>query len=366
MSALVSSADVILLYERLLARRPGEDELTGQIASGVDWRGLLQVIVDSDEYAAKRGMTRTGPPQPLVNVYTPALAPYGHQPGAVSADGVAEIGLDGQLFIVGGSNSVLDQVCGAAELPEDWDASWAAVAEERRAQAASLGVSVATIVVPDKLSILPQLFSQPIPAGVDTPVSRVRRLWPELLYPLEAMSALGPRGVLATDSHLTVDGNRAIARVLGEALGVDLGGDRELARVDRVLSGDLGGKFDPPIVEISDLVTGWGTAELTFDNSREVFATGRHIGTRLRFVNRQAPDRRTAVLFGDSYGFAAPAYQGLAWFMAQGFAESYFYWVPFGWDRSLIEELGASVVISEGAERFVLRPPRNTIDDEAR
>ncbi|HMS72097.1 MAG TPA: hypothetical protein PKB03_03615 [Baekduia sp.] len=357
---------MILLYERLLARRPSEDEVAGQIASGVDWRGLLQVIVDSDEYAAKRGMTRTAPPQPLVNIHTPELAPHGHQPGAVSADGVAEVGLDGQLFIVGGSNSVLDQVLGTAEIPEGWEAGWSAVAEERRAQAASLGLAVATIVVPDKLSIVPQLFSQPIPAEVDTPVKRVRRLWPELLYPVDAMGALGTRGVLATDSHLTVDGNRAIARVLGEALGVDLGGNRELDRTDRVLSGDLGSKFDPPIVEISDLVAGWGTAELTFDNSREVFATGRHVGTRLRFVNREAPDQRTAVLFGDSYGFAGPAYQGLAWFIAQGFAESYFYWVPFGWDTSLIEELGASVVISEGAERFVLRPPQNTIDDEAR
>lgn len=71
------------------------------------------------------------------------------------------------------------------------------------------------------------------------------------------------------------------------------------------------------------------------------------------------------VLFGDSYAFSAPHYQGLAWFLAQAFAEVHFVWIPFGWDPEYVRRVGAEVVVCEGAERFAARPPELRVDVDA-
>ena len=43
--------------------------------------------------------------------------------------------------------------------------------------------------------------------------------------------------------------------------------------------------------------------------------------------------------------------------MAQIFREVHFVWVPFGWDPDYVREVGAEVVLVQGAERFVARVP---------
>ena len=69
-----------------------------------------------------------------------------------------------------------------------------------------------------------------------------------------------------------------------------------------------------------------------------------------------------AVIFGDSFGFAAAYYQGLSWFLAQAFREVHFVWVPFGWDADYVRRVGAEAVLVQGAERFVARVPRFEVD----
>jgi hypothetical protein len=76
------------------------------------------------------------------------------------------------------------------------------------------------------------------------------------------------------------------------------------------------------------------------------------------FRNEAAPDSRVAVVFGDSFGFSAPNYQGVSWFMAQVFREVHFVWVPFGWDPDYVRKVGAEAVLIQGAERFVSRVPQ--------
>ena len=56
-----------------------------------------------------------------------------------------------------------------------------------------------------------------------------------------------------------------------------------------------------------------------------------------------------AVVFGDSFGFAATHYQGIAWFMAQVFREVHFIWIPFGWDAEYVRRVGAEAVLVQGA-----------------
>jgi len=127
-------------------------------------------------------------------------------------------------------------------------------------------------------------------------------------------------------------------------------------------AGDLGSHFDPPILEVMRPMVAASRASIVFDNWREISAVGGHIGTIRVFRRDDAPDKRTVVIFGDSYGFGDDAYQGLSWFLAQVFREVHFIWAPFGWDPDYLDSVGAELVVCQTAERFVGRVPRLRVD----
>jgi hypothetical protein len=123
------------------------------------------------------------------------------------------------------------------------------------------------------------------------------------------------------------------------------------------MQGDLGSKFRPPIVSIVREPATLGAAEIVADNRAEIEAVGGHIGSRRVFRNETAPDRRVAILFGDSFSFSTPTYQGISWFMAQVFRETHFVWIPFGWDPDYVRQVHGEAVLVQGAERFAARVP---------
>lgn len=108
---------------------------------------------------------------------------------------------------------------------------------------------------------------------------------------------------------------------------------------------------------MGNVIAGLGGAEMISDNRAAIAAIEGHVGTRCVLRNDAAPDPRVAVVFGDSYAFPSPYYQGLAWWLAQAFAEVHFLWVPFGWDPGYLRDAGANVAIVQTAERFVSRVP---------
>ncbi|HEX5225914.1 MAG TPA: hypothetical protein VFW29_12370, partial [Solirubrobacteraceae bacterium] len=132
--------------------------------------------------------------------------------------------------------------------------------------------------------------------------------------------------------------------------------------VEHIGSGDLGSHFDPPVVEAIPVQTRPSRARVVSDNWGEITALGGHIGTVRVFRQEGAPDPRTLVLFGDSYGFGDDVARGLSWQLAQVFAEVHFVWAPFGWDPSYLDSVHADLVICQAAERFVGRVPRAAID----
>ena len=103
-------------------------------------------------------------------------------------------------------------------------------------------------------------------------------------------------------------------------------------------------------------------ATIASDNWAEISGVGGHIGTTRVFRRDDAPDPRTAVIFGDSYAFGDDAYQGLSWFMAQVFREVHFVWAPFGWDPDYLDSVGAELVVCQTAERFIGLTPKPSID----
>jgi len=183
-----------------------------------------------------------------------------------------------------------------------------------------------------------------------------------LIYPIEALrdARNGGSTYLRTDSHLTPRGNLILAEATVKELGVS---PAFLPEVDDTAAphlgaGDLGLHFDPPLLEVFRPMAGASRATVVSDNRAEVASVGGHIGSMRVFRREDAPDERTVVVFGDSYGFGDSAYQGLSWWLAQIFREVHFVWVPFGWDPEYLDSVNAELVVCQTAERFMARVPR--------
>lgn len=354
-------------------------EFLGRIASPEDvaiWmnvgslRALLDGVLASEEYAARRARRASEPQDeadgPFVNLWTPELAAFHRPPGTVSGDGVAIVGGQGHLFLYGGSNDNLAMYRGEVPMAADWLERWQALLSERIEQARAAARAICFLVVPDKLAVYNDLFPQELD-GEERPLTRLLQVdVAPVLYPADALHAARADGetYMRTDSHLTPAGNRLLAEATLAALGVApalLAGVSE-AQTVHFSSGDLGQHFSPPIFELGEHLHEPSSAQLVFDNWPAIAAAGGHIGTLRVFRRDDAPDPRTVVVFGDSYGFGDAAYPGVSWFMAQTFREVHFVWVPFGWDPGYLDRVGADLVVCQTAERFIARVPRPRVD----
>lgn len=357
------AGDVVLLYEAFLGRTPQPEEIALQLAAAPSLRVLLDIVTTSEERHERAAVEAAAPPQRIVNVYTDELESFGHALGTWSDDGVAVTGRRGWVFLGGGSNAILDQYRGVVALEPGFHDRWLEAMAARRAGAEALGAAFVGLIVPDKLPVLADAFPDPLPLAAEAPAA-VLAARPELglLYPVAELAAVAGGAYLRTDTHLNYAGNAALAAVVGDTLGVRVAPPASEPINRYVISGDLGSRFSPPIVEVNAAPSTWGAAREVESNRAAFAGVGAHIGTRQVLRNDDAGDERTVVVFGDSYAFAAPSYQGLAWFLAQAFREVHFVWVPFGWDPDYAAAIGAGVVVCQGAERFVIRPPEIRVD----
>lgn len=350
------------LFELLLRRAPTADEV--HTHQGTLVGRVVEAILVSEEHrvvAEARSRAESAPAR--ANVWTASTAPWTHEVGTTSTDGVAVVGKEGYMFLRAGSNSLLEQYLGRLELPRQWSEQWMAMLDERRRRCAALGVTAAQIVVPDKLAALPEHFPDHLVPEGRRPVERLLDLGAPLTYPLEALTGCSA-AYLRTDSHLGVEGNRVMYEVTCEALGIEPPPVASATELSSYFSfGDLGRRFAPRVGEQMACAPPT-TASIAEDNRGVVAATGGHIGTRRVWRNPASARPETVVLFGDSYGFGDPVYLGLAWWLAEAFACVHFVWVPFGFDERYVRETGASLVVMQTAERFIVRVPRPQVDVE--
>ncbi|MCW2981922.1 MAG: hypothetical protein JWO14_3649 [Solirubrobacterales bacterium] len=366
-ASVLTAAEVAAVYRQMLGRDPRAEEIEAQLAGGTDLDGLLRIALESAEFADRLRAASARSPA-LVNIWHPELAPYGLQPGTRSEDDIAIVGHAGSLFLCGGTNANLGQYVGAVEMAPTWSAEWREVVLRRREELTAMSLHHALLIVPDKLAVYEERYPEPLEKVGPRPVERLLELKElELLYPLTELRATAQAEdvYLPTDTHLTFHGNELLFRSVVGPLGIDVETVPDFAAMSLrsyPITGDLGMKFDPRIVSIVSEPNTLGTAEIVEDNRAEIEAVGGHIGTRRVFRNGNAPDRRVAVLFGDSFGFSSAYYQGVSWFMAQIFREVHFVWIPFGWDPDYAREVGAEAVLIQGAERFAARVPHHRTD----
>lgn len=360
--------EIASVYREVLGRTPSSEEIDAQLATRPTLDAMLRLALDSEEYAQRLEQRDDSSPGPaIVNVFHPDLAHFGFQPGTHSPDGIAIVGRDGWLFLRGGANANLGQYVGAVQMEPSWLEEWQSVLRSRNEELDALGISSAMLVVPDKLAVYEQYYPEDLSRVGPRPVERLLGApGPPIFYPLERLRAASKAGegvYLRTDTHLTFRGNEMLFHSVAAALGVERPPDfSSLPMRSYPASGDLGVKFEPQIISVVEEPNSLHHACIVEDNREEIAAVEGHIGTRRVFRNEQAADRRTAVVFGDSFGFGAANYQGLSWFLAQAFGEVHFIWVPFGWDPDYVRQVGAEAVLIQGAERFVARVPRLSVE----
>ncbi|MGY2048581.1 alginate O-acetyltransferase AlgX-related protein [Methylobacterium sp. JK268] len=288
------------------------------------------------------------------------------------------VGRDGWLFLIGGTNRVLQQY--RATLPNAWLRwRWRRLIERRARRAAALGARFHQVIVPEKLSIYEDRLDG---IALDPALSPARRLgqalsrspaagaWIDLVGPMRAARAGDPPLYLRTDTHWTDRGCRLAYAEIMRALGASPRGDlaeRPHAVSEAVL--DLGAKLpvrpreaarmfhylrDAARVEANALVA-------TYESQGR--AMDLHVGARVVFRNEGAhADPRRVVLFGDSCAHFGDFF--LTGLLAESFRELHFVWSA-SVDWGYVAATKPHLVLVEMAERFLYRVPDDRFDCEA-
>jgi alginate O-acetyltransferase complex protein AlgJ len=302
----------------------------------------------------------------FVNAHHPDFAPWNIPPGTRSADGVAIVGHEGWLFLYGGTYATLAQHRGAVELEAGWVDRWQQLLDYRAESARSLGIELAMLLLPDRLAVYEQHFPEPIEKVGPRPIERLLAgVDAPIIYPFaELRAAAAEEDVFRrTDTHLNFRGTELATQLVLRKLGVAaLDASAEFELQTYPITGDLGIRFDPPIVGLISEPGSLGQARIVEDNREQIQALGGHLGTRRVYVNEGAPDPRVMVVFGSSSSFASVHHQGICWFLAQVFREVHFLWAPFSWDSKYLSRVGADVALMQSGERLVQRVPRPDVD----
>ncbi|MFH6781393.1 MULTISPECIES: hypothetical protein [Methylobacterium] len=283
--------------------------------------------------------------------------------GMVSSDGSAILGRDGFMFLIGGSNDVLAQY--APTRPGDLDVAtqWIALVDNRLERAAQAGVRFHQVIVPEKISILPDLYPTPI----SSPTRLLDHIEAEMRDRHGSAIYTSVRGIFwsladrtiacrRADSHLSPYGTYLVFKHLMNEL-FDL--RIPAYRFDKATAtiGDLSyrmiGLFVPEIfyeVDTADLPHFCDGVEKSDEYIPE---DGSHMGRRQIWKNPKAPIDEKVVVFGNSFFSFAENGQGtLSWWFARWFREFHFVWTnEIDWDYVVNEKPG--VVFWQGIERFL-------------
>lgn len=297
---------------------------------------------------------------------TPLFVPVGIR----SADKAALLGRGGHIFLVGGTNRLLTEYVRADEDPVATGTAqaWLTLIERRRATFERLGVRYVQAIFPEKLTVLPEFFPEP----VRTPGAILRRIEAGLASkPDLSASYVSTRHALATqpdpaatllktDSHFSPLGCWVVFRAILEHLGIVPGLTPAFGTI-RAGTGDLAVRFfGIPILDTRTEAALDGL-DATFRaraiRTFEYTPPGRFVGSAQSWHNPDAPIDASILVFGNSYCGAAEGHQGqMSWWFARWFRTYHFVWradVPPG----LVEKLKPDIVLCHTVERFLVEVP---------
>lgn len=280
------------------------------------------------------------------------------KPGALSPGGTAVAGSDGHLFIRDGGNRWEQQYLGELTIVDAWRMNWRYILGTRQAGARERGIELWNVIVPDKQILLADKRWPPGgKPGNKRPVKFLQEVLPpaaRLIYAEAALRAASPTAPMyfRHNSHWTASGCCAAAEAILALISPEVRlSDLELAARRARGSHDLTDHFFDPAPE-EDMLKMAPVGDVVFDN-RHLELTGKHIGNIYVVENRQAPDPRRLILFGDSCAYD----YGLAYVLSAVFARVAFVWSnAVDWD--MVAEHRADLVLCESVERYIATLPK--------
>lgn len=283
------------------------------------------------------------------------------------------IGLDGWLFLLGGSNDVYQLYQEPSLFTPRHAERWRELLTARAQRASALDIRYFHFFAPDKISIYPEFCTAPLTNFEGRPGHAVAQALNGFVGAdayLDAEAALR-QGKIAqpvywkTDTHWTPFGTWTVYATICRSLGIRPSVNLETAPfADYSRSMDLGSKIKPPMMETLRLYEFVKSAYIVHKNKsvleserRGGNVPGLLSGSYVHWRNESPKAMPLSVaVFGDSFCEVRP--RGLSAMLAETVRDLHFYWCPFV-DFAEVKRVCADVVISEMAERFAVAVPRD-------
>jgi alginate O-acetyltransferase complex protein AlgJ len=281
-------------------------------------------------------------------------------------------GIDGWLFLVGGSNFVATLYeRESGHLPDSTLARWRDVIVERKRRCDALGVQFAHLVVPEKLTIYAHKTAEPLVDPDLAPTLRLAQLFdrdPAAYGYVDLVALMRAHRddvdlYWRTDTHWSPLGCLLGYEILCDALRLERNDDlvdRPFVEDIRLL--DLGSKLEPPVYETirearwsKDATRVYGNAVVRLLEAHE-YGGEIHVGCRAIFKNPLARNKCKILLFGDSFSGVSPFFLTAA--LAETVSELEFVWSA-NVDWGLVKRAKPDFVVTEIAERYMALPPND-------
>lgn len=292
----------------------------------------------------------------------------------VQCEPTAEVsqGKDGWLFLTGGSNVVLRYYTDPSYFTDDMAERWSHLLIDRQTKLAQRNVRYLHIAAPDKISVYPQYVAEKLPNFQRHPIALLAASLHAsghaalLINPIPVFQAHLDYDLLylKTDTHWTYRAGQAVLEMVCARLGVP----RRLSLSSRSLQyyehiWDLGSKVDPQQSEQSFAVATLHNVACFHANHlalafQENIRNGKPVTHRSIYAAFRSDAAEalplTVVIFGDSYMDFQDS--NTTTIFAEMFRELHFVWSP-DIDYDFVASVGADVVITEQAERFMVTIP---------
>ena len=277
--------------------------------------------------------------------------------GFMSAHKDAVMGRKGHAFLTGGSNNLIEQYDNKNEKDLTSEA-WYSLLKIRNKKLSSLNSKFIQIIIPEKISVYPDLF----PFEIRTPTNNLFELEKKLHeddFYTSILSVFSRKDLKnkenlykKLDTHLQPRGSYEIfSHILGLIFNF-ISGEKEFNK-EMILKGDL-----------SDRILGNFIYDKFYETENDEFMSdrinvetfhgvpGKHTGQYSVWNNPSAPVKKKVIAFGNSF-FGNCLDQGcLGWWFSNYLENFYCVWSS-NIDFDLVEKEKPDLVICQTAERFM-------------
>ena len=279
-----------------------------------------------------------------------------------TSDNKVRFGYTGRLFIENDSNGIMAQHRGERVLPEHDIQGWQTCLEGRHARCADKGITYAMLVAPDNYAIHREELAELDGPILPRPILQLGEALPadiRPVYPLAEMRAAGALHHVSyfNDSHWSGYGAYIAYKALMAQVGggLDVLEDAQVEWFDKVGAGDLGDKFDPPLLgRYTECVVRKPQSRKIWNNGPAGVTNRGHMSL-WKGTNTKAP---RGLLFTDSYGWKIQR------FLAEAFSSLFIVHSPLLED-DLIEQFAPEFIFTLMAERFMIKVPDDAADQTA-